>query len=536
MRLLSILLLILISCTSKNDAAKMQGKIIYLNLNAEPTNLNPITSTDVYATSVQSYLLDRLMDRDPDTLEWQPGIAESFEVSEDGLTYTFKIREGVKFHDGQPLTVEDVKFSFDVHFMEEYAAVHSRSYFEKFESPTILDERTIQFTAKEKYHQNLEVIASMMQILPKHVYGDPKEGRKLTKKVVGEGPYKLKEWEKGKRIILEKNPDWYGASLAHNEGKHNFDRIIFRFVKEKNTAIEMLKKGRLDYIDMSNDPEAYMKKTSGPVWESELEKHKVDILTPKPYIYIGMNLKHPIFKDLKVRKAFAMLVNRELIAEKFYYNMWEVMSGPTYRHSEYADPDLEPIPYDPEGALKLLKQAGWSDSDKDGVLDKMIDGKKTPLRFQLTTGSKERMPIYAMIKEDAKKKGVDIDIKLIEWNSLVQLLNERNFETVALGWGGGMLNWDPKQIWHSSSMADGGSNYVSYSNKEVDALIDKAKGILDKEKRKPVLHEIYRKIAADVPYIFMLNQKSTLYANRKHIKMPKPAFKYSLGMEYWTVE
>ena len=153
------------------NAQAPQGGTFYLNISAEPPTLNPITSTDAYASRVQGYVMDNLMERDEDTYEWQPSLAEKAETSADGRTFTFTIRRGAKFHDGKEITAEDVKFSFDVIFNDEFQAFRQRPYYENIDSATIIDPYTVAFTAKNKYFGNFNAVAGLT-VLPKHVYGD----------------------------------------------------------------------------------------------------------------------------------------------------------------------------------------------------------------------------------------------------------------------------------------------------------------------------------------------------------------------------
>ena len=272
------------------------------------------------------------------------------------------------------------------------------------------------------------------------------------------------------------------------------------------------------------------------MWDKKIEKVKTQNKTPKGYSFIAMNLKHPIFKDREVRKAFSMLFNRPLMLGKFEYNLSEFATGPIYVQSDYASPFVKPIDFNPDEALRILTNAGWSDSDKDGLLDKVINGKKTPFSVTILEPSPDVMKYLTIFKEDASKIGVDINIKNIEWNSFVKLLDEKNFEAVRLAWGGGGVEWDPKQIWHSSSIEGASSNFISYSNPEVDRLIDEARQIHDRDKRISLLRKVHEIISSDYPYIWWFNSKYTLYANTKRVKKKTDTYKYGIGQQYWMVE
>jgi peptide/nickel transport system substrate-binding protein/microcin C transport system substrate-binding protein len=231
-----------------------------------------------------------------------------------------------------------------------------------------------------------------------------------------------------------------------------------------------------------------------------------------------------------------MLLNRPLMKDKFEYDLAELASGPVYIQSDYANPDVKPLPFDTQAALKILNAAGWTDSDKDGILDKTIAGKKTKLSFTILEPAQDYIKYLTVYKEDASKVGVEVNIKNVEWNSFIKLLDEKNFEAVRLAWTGGSVDWDPKQVWHTSSSNGAGSNFISYSNPEVDKLIDQARKLPQKEQRIPLLRKVHSLISNDYPYIFFFNTKYTLYGHTKRIKKPKDTFVYGVGQQYWTVE
>lgn len=509
------------------------------NLRIEPTTLNPITGTDAYNQRVQSFTMDSLLERDPETYDWTPSLAEKYEVSPDGKTITFTLRDGAKWHDGKPVTVEDVKFSLDAIRDPKYGAAHLIPYFESIEKAEVVDPKTVRFTTKTKYFGNLAVLAGMA-ILPKHVYGNAEEGKKKNKTIVGSGPYKLEKYDQGQSLVLVRNSDWWGFKLADRAGKYNHERIRMRFLKEQNVAIEAVKKGQIDLHDLN--PEAYTKSTDGPEWGKSVLKVKTENNAPKSYNYIGWNMRKDLFKDRDVRLALYMLANRDEMNKKFRYGMSIPATGPWYQQSDYADPSVKPVPFDPKKAVELLKKAGWVDSDKTGVLDKTVNGNKQEFRFTLIYANKDFEKYWVMYQSDLKKVGVDMQLQQLEWNALLKKTDEADanpqagYDAVALGWGGGSVDLDPKQIWHSSSIGKGGSNFVGYSNKEVDKMIDEAREEMDKKKRIPLLRKIYKKVAEDVPYVFLFNDRYDLYAHTARVKMVKPTYKFNIGTDYWWID
>lgn len=510
------------------NAGAPQGGTYLVNLGLEPESLNPITSTDVYGREVQAYTLDSLMERNLDSYEWEPALAEKYEISKDGKQFTFTLRQGAKWHDGKPVTIEDVKFSFDVIFDPKYNAAHLRPYYENIEKAEVTGPNTIRFTTKTKYFDNFTVVAGLT-VLPKHIYGNPAEGMKLNKTIVGSGPYKLGTYDKGQSIVLDKNKEWWGNTVPRMKGRWNFEKIRMRFFKDSNIAIEALKKGDIHFHELTS--EEYAKKTEN--LPKTVTKVQTQNLAPKSFGYVGWNFKRDLFKDRDARLALYMLMNRDEMNKKFRYGLSLPATGPWYQQSEYADPAVKPVTYDPKKAVELLKKVGWTDSDKDGVLDRTVGGKKENFSFTLFYANKDNEKYYVLYQSDLKKVGVDMKLQLLEWNALLKKLDEKAFDAVALGWGGGSVDNDPKQIWHSASMAAGGSNYISYSNPKVDKMIDEARAELDKKKRIPLLRKVYQEIAADVPYAFMFNDKFVMYAVNNKIGRPKDTFKYQVGTDYW---
>lgn len=506
-----------------------QGGTYLLNMGAEPNSLHPINSTDLYGREVQVYVLESLLGRNEDTNAWEPALAESWTISKDGKVFTFKLRPGVKWHDGKDFTVEDVKFSYDAIFDDRFMGAPERAYLESIEKVEIVDPKTIRFTVKDLYYKNFDVVASLT-ILPKHIYDVPKTD-KLNRVLIGTGPYMLDHYDRGQRIVLKKNPTWWGTKVPANAGQYNFANISYRFVKEENVQFEMFKKGDLDMLALS--PEMYEKKAVGPEWGKTVEKVKTVNKSPKSYGFIGWNFKSDLFKDRDVRIAMTHLMNRRLMIEKFLYNMSIPATGPLHQFSKGASSKVKTLEFDPAKAAALLKKAGWTDSDKNGILDKMINGQKREFRFQLLVANADSLKYFTIFKEDARKAGVDIDVKLVEWNAFVKLLDERKFEAMALAWGGGSVDWEPKQIWRSHSMAGGGSNFISYSNPQVDKLIDEARIMQDEKARTKKLEKIYELIAADAPYLFMFNTKFSLYGVSKKIGRVKDTYNYGIGTNYW---
>ena len=514
-----------------------KGGAFKIQMDEAPTTLNALSSTDAYASEVQGYVLEGLLNRNPETREWEPALAKEWKIAKDGMSFEFTLRDGVTWQDGKPLTIEDVKFSFDAIMdpANKYKTADKKPYYENIKSAEITGPNKIKFTVGKPYFDNFSVVATLT-VVPMHLYKDPsKEQEKvLNKTLVGTGPYSLQEFDRAKGIILKANPNWWGKKDPNQKGIYNFDSINIRFISAIDVAIQRMENGDLDFMGLG--AEEYMKKTSGPKWGKEVLKVKTQNKQARGYGFVGLNLTNPIFANKKTRQAMVHLFNRREMIKKFLYDLSLPATGPLYQQSEYADASVKAMEYDPKLALKLLKEDGWSSAPGETVLSKTINGKKTPLSFTILNPSKDYEKYLTLFKEDAKKSGVNVEVKFVEWNAFLKLIDERKFEAAFLSWSGGDLDWDPKQIWHSDSIAGAGSNFVSYKNPTVDKLIDDARVIMDKKDRMKKLKEVYKIIADDVPYIFLFNGKFMFYGHSKQAKREKDTYQFQIGSNYWWLQ
>jgi peptide/nickel transport system substrate-binding protein/microcin C transport system substrate-binding protein len=529
--ILSSALVVPAMAATPNASAPKAGNFV-LNLGGEPPTVHPITATDLYAQNVQNMVCEGLAGRDPETYEWQPRLAEKWEISKDQKTFTFHLRKNAFFHDGTPVTADDVKFSFDAIFEPKYEAAHLRPYYEGLAKVEVIDPLTVKFTAKDSYFKNFESAATL-NVIPKHIYSDVEKSKKMNRQLVCTGPYAMVKFDRGQMIQLKKFDKWWGLEDPMYKGKYNFETETLRFFKDENVTLERAKKGELDYIDLRI--EAFMKKTEGAPWGKSIIKHKVENSAPKSYSFVGWNFRKELFKEKNVRIALAHLFNREEMNKKFRYGMSDLATGAIYVKSEYA-PNIKPIEFNPKKAQELLSKAGWADADKNGILEKTVAGKATEFKFTLIYANKDNEKYWTMYREDLKKAGIDMELKYLEWNSFLKLMDEGNFDAVTLGWGGGSVDPDPKQIWHSASAVPGGSNFINYKNPVVDKLIDEARVEPVKAKRVKLLKEVYKQIAEDAPYAFLFNDKFEFYANSSRIGTPAETFKYEVGTDFWWVK
>jgi microcin C transport system substrate-binding protein len=515
------------------NANAPKGGSYVRNFDSEPPTIHPVMFKDVYGNWVNSdYISDALLIQDFNTWEWKPRLAERWEISKDGKTFTFHLRKNIFFHDGTPITAEDVKFSFEAIFIKAFEAADKIPYYQGIEKVEVIDPQTIRFQAKDTYFQNFIQIARLY-IIPKHVYSDVAKAKDMTRTAVGSGPYRLEKFDRGQRIVLKRFDKWYGISDPLWKSESNFETITLRFIKDAAVQVEAAKKGDLDFV-WPVRPEDIVK-AEGPMFGKTVFKVETENSQPRPYGFFGWNQRNEIFKDRDTRLALAHLFNREEMNKKFRYGKSLLATGPTYVQSEYADPSVKAIPFDPKKAQELLAKAGWKDTDKTGVLSRMIGGKKVDFKFTLSHAGKDAEKYMTMYKEDLKKAGIEMEIKFMEWNSFIKLVDEGNFDGVALSWST-TIDWDPKQTWHSASAVPGGSNFIHYKRADVDKMIDTARVEVDRKKRVQLLRKVYKTIAEDAPYVFWFNNRYESYFVSDKVSRPGDSFKFDIGHTYWSMK
>lgn len=502
--------------------------------------LTPLVSSDVYQTWIEYLVQEGMVQRNPDTLEFEPKLAESWDISEDGLTMTFTLREGLRFSDGEPLTAEDVKFTFDWILNPEVQAERDRSYLDKLESVEVMDPLRIRFTFSEPYFLNFEVVAGR-PVLPKHFYEQytPTQFNESIGLLMGSGQYMLRNptgWTPAQDVVLVRNPRYWGEPAT-------FDRMVFKQVQEEAAQTVMFRNGELDRYAAT--PETYDRMRDDPEVARMSNAFSYD--TPfGGYTYIGWNQERrsggtpepTIFADQRVRQAMTMMIDRERLADELYRGYASVASGPFAPTSPQSDPQIEPWPYDISAAQDLLAQAGWRDRNNDGVLE---NERGELLRFQLMYpgGNDFTEKIVLSIQDNLAAGGVLMETQRTDWPVLVDRLNKSDFEAATLGWSGSVES-DPYQIFHSDQAIVGGDNRTGYRSARLDEAIEAARVTMDTDERMKKWHTVHRILHEDQPYTFLLNRQALrLFNDRvKNIKTSPLGLNYEFlngGVLPWYI-
>lgn len=511
------------------DPKATKGGTLSTSVSTDPSTLHPLNAQDVTTSEIHSYIFESLLERDPQTLEYIPGLAKRWEISQDKLTYTFWLNEKARWQDGEPVTTKDVEFTFNAILDPSYnlnKGPRLRSYLWMIQEVKIIDQHQFQIIVSLDHFRNLFSI-SAAEIVPYHLFKDKDINKVMIRKPVGSGPYILNEWKKKNYVELKRNEDYWGKDLPQNRHAFNFDRIRFYVIEQEKIELEKLKKGTLSYMALS--AKQWEMETDGPPFGTTVDKYSYANLQPKSYTYIGWKLEHPIFKDKLVRHAMAHLVDRDEMIEKIYFGHRTKAVGPFYHASKYASPNIKPIDYDPAKAFKLLAQAGWKDTDGDFILDK--DGQK--LSFTILSSGEMADKIFPLMQQTMKAGGVDVQLKKVDWNTLLKLITDYNFDAVMLGWSR-TVDPDPTPLWHSKHAEPNGQNFVYFKNQEVDEILEQIKFSIPEEERLAKYRKLHEIIYEEQPYLFLIEAKQQFIAVNKNIQRGLHDYlNYSLGAKYW---
>lgn len=511
------------------DPAAVSGDRMITAIASDVGNLNPLTNNDATVSALWSIANVSLAERNfgqPDKFE--PMLAESWKLSDDKLTWRIRLRPGILWHDftdpvtgrewkNVPVTAYDFKFYVDAIRNPDVDAAPLRGYFSGISEVRVFNDLEFDVVWKEKYFLSKSITLGLMP-LARHLYQDASgafDGKRFNddsarnRMIVGCGPYQFQKWEKGKRIVFTRFNRYFGKDLGIMPPIKTF---VFEIIQHPSTRFQALTSGDIDQNNIT--PEQWLNNTDTKEFQDggSLRKIKYPAMS---YNYIGLNHAMPLFQDRRVRVALSHLVDRNRIIRDVYRGLARTTSGPFFPESPAYDKAIEPYPFDVEKAKKLFAEAGWRDTDGDGILDK--DGK--PFKFTLMfPGANPNYPkIAPILKEDFAKAGVRLELLSLEWSVVVQRIEERKFEASMLGWTSGLEGGDPYQLWHSdNAKMPGSSNYISFSNPEADRLIAQIRGSFDEAERNAAYHKLHRLFHEEQPYLFLFNPYSLLVMSSRY--------------------
>ncbi|MBF0507026.1 MAG: peptide-binding protein [Nitrospirae bacterium] len=458
---------------------------ITMGMGADAKRLLPFLASDSSSAEISGFLYHGLVKYDKN-IRLTGDIAESWDVSPDGLRITFHLRRGVKWQDGVELTADDVLFTYNK-VTDPTVPTPYGSIYGPVKSVQAADKYTVKVVYKEPFAPALESWG--MGIVPKHLLeGKELSSPEINRHPVGNGPYRLTEWVTGQKIILD-------AFNQYFEGRPHIDRVLFRIIPDTSTMFLELKFGGIDYMGLT--PPQYKLQANSDFFKKYFQKFRYPSFG---YTYLGYNLLDPLFSDIRVRQAIAHAINKKEIIAGVLLGYGTPCTGPFPPESWAYNRAVMDYDYDPARALAMLGQAGWKMNDS-GVLAK--DGRTFSFTVLVTQGSDARLKTAQILKEQLKRVGIDLHIKVLEWQAMLhEFIDKKRFEAVIMGWA---LSRDPDiyDIWHSSKTKEGEFNFLSYKNNEVDRLLVEGRSSFSPEIRKKIYHRIHEILAEDQPCAFL---------------------------------
>ena len=505
--------------------------------------LNPINYSDAGAGYIIKNIFYTLLSIDFNTLELVPLVAESrpeIEVTEDNkMNITYRLRKEATWDDGTPITPKDVEFTLKVIKNPKVDNVNNKPYFEFIEDMVFYDDDPQKFTFKCKDVYILaEVQSGDLPLLPRSIY-DPNDLmgeftiKQLTQNqselarnekiiefaksfnsekhqrdkefIVGCGPYLLDEWQTGQKLVIKKKENWWGDKLK-DQGMYfdiNPSKIVYQTINDQTTAKEALIAGEVDVMRgiKAKDYKELLKT------DKFLKNFKQHTPPQMAYTYLGINVRKPMFSDKRTRQALAHLIDVDKIIEKIVLGYGTRAVGPIHpaKKKQY-NTNLKPYDYNPEKAKQLLAEAGWADSDGDGILDNTIEGDKVKfeMSYLYNQGNDTRKAVGLMFQEEARKVGITVNVVSQDWSIFLENTKQHDFDMYYGAWISTPIPNDHKQIYHTSSY-NGGSNYTGFGNDETDALIEAIRVEIDEDKRAELNYKFQEILHDECSYIYLYN-------------------------------
>jgi len=455
----------------------------------DASNLIPMIASDASSHAIAGQMYLSLLKYDKD-LNLTGQLAESWQVAKDNLSIRFKLRQGLKWTDGKPLTSADCAFTLKLLLDEHTQSAYKSDYVKVIRVETA-DALSFTVYYDEPYSPALSSWTGLA-ILPEHVFkGVDIMNTELSRKPAATiGPYILGEWQAQQSILLTANPDYFDGPVWLSER-------MTRIIPDSATQFLELSAGHLDSMGLTPTQYSRLFEQKEQL-KRNYERYKyLDF----GYTYLGFNLKRAPFDDARVRRAIAYAIDRQEIVDGVLLGLGEAIATPYKPGTYWVNKNIKVRPFDAGKARALLAEAGWTDSNADGVMDK--DGK--PLSFTILTnnGNKQRADTATIIQQRLKDVGIQVKVRLVEWSAFIEnFINKRDFDAVILGWS---LSPEPDQfsIWHSSQTGARQFNFLGYNNPKVDAALVAATRIFDRAERKAFYDEVQRQIHEDVPVVFL---------------------------------
>jgi len=496
-----VLLLTLIACDrgeqvatpeeSVDESSPRSGGILYRRLDVDISTLNPVLFTSRYDLMVAGYLFTPMIHLDAD-LRPVPGLADSWEIEDEGRLYRFKLNAKATWSDGRPVRAADVLFTLRKIADPQSEAMQLGAGFELLDltRTRAVDDKTVEIGFREGLASQLIQFNYLLPI-PEHVYG---AGQFKTAfdggRVVGNGPYTLVRRIAGKEVVVQKKKDWWGPKLPY------LDTVWFKTLSSDSTAWNAAKIGEIDETMVPSD--TWLREQNNPALKSRLQFLRFYGLA---YNYIGWNARNPLFHDKRIRRALGMCLDTRSIITNLYGGTARAMAGHFLPEQWAYNPSTPVLEFDTSAAKQTFTSLGWLDTNGDGVIDK--DGRPFQFEMTITAGSTQALAVAQSFQASLKQVGVQMDIATLEGATAIQRILAGNYQAVYLSWD---LDPDPDPypLFHSSQFPPRGSNFVYYSNPAADQLMERGRRELDVEKRRGIYQQLHLILADDQPYTWVI--------------------------------
>lgn len=478
---------------------KSDGSVTFVTT-ADPT-FNPFSPNAFVESNLINELLFPGLTRWDKNLKPAPDLATSWNVSDDGLKWTFNLRKGVKWSDGQPLDADDVAFTFnDIVLKKELGANQGATWRNAVTKVNIVNPLRVEFILSRPWASLPTYLAYFSGVLPKHKFEGVTDPWKFTefnkKNPVSAGPFKVAQVISGSSVRLVRNENYWGP-------KAKLQTVNFKIIPDTNAQLAQLLSGDVDMIAVGN-PELVTRIKSN-------KNLKIDLSTANIYYFVALNQNDERFQDVRVRQALLHAIDRPAMIKSVLQGYGQLATGPIAPiQKSFYNANVEKYPYDPAKARALLAQAGWKPG-ADGIMQK--NGK--PLVIQMPTASYQQLlPISLLIQQYWKNIGVKAEIKTMDWNSYIQqVIVKRDYEASAAWWS---TPADPDVLpYYDSSSANTGNNIPNYKNAKLDQLLENGRKAKTEAARKQIYNEAQALMAKELPYLYLWYPQSiTAYNTR----------------------
>lgn len=513
-----------------------RGGTIRLNGSQPPKSFNAYVDNNTYSAMVFDLLYGKLLGMNARTSELEPALARRWAVSDDGREFTFVLDGRATWSDGRPVTAEDVRWTFDAVMDPRSATGPWKSMLGFFDSPEVLDARTVRFRKKGESPKDWRDIlnCSMFWILPKHAFaGRDFDKINFVNAVVG-GAYVISRAEPQVETELRRHGRWWCQDLPQCRGTMNFDRILVRYFTGNENAFEALKKRKIDLYPVYS-ARIYAQETGGSAFQRNwLLKRRVRNHAPIGFQGFAMNMRRPPFDDVRVRTAMAALLDRETMNRTMMNGAYFLLN------SYYTDlyDEKHPCPnemhaYDPAKAARLLAEAGWTKDPADGKLKK--EGRSFAFTFLSRDSTEDKF--LALFDQELRAQGITMSIVRKDFASWMRDMDEFAYDMTWAAWGAGTVKY-PELAWAGAEADRRGSNNITgFKSAEVDRLIAAEKGMDDAAARLDAYRKIDALVAAEVPYVLLWQTDSTRLIYWNKFGMPDgvlaPAMREEAALPYW---